>query len=201
MIETVSATINTSKEVTTLKLKEAELLEIKEGKLLKDSPILNTLDEINNSSLETLKLKNEVDSNNVEKIKTINSNLEGKKHPESGVPYEKDVVELPDGRKIEGVFPVFESLAEIELPEELYKKGRDFHNNYCNEKLLEHIENDPELKNKFTEEQIEQLKNGGIDGMSWHHHQKPGLIQLVDTKIHTTTNHTGGISIWGYKSN
>jgi len=63
MIETVSAIINSTKEVA-VKLKEAvEFLEIKEGDLIRESPIINTLDEINNASLENLKLKNELNEN------------------------------------------------------------------------------------------------------------------------------------------
>jgi len=54
MIETVSAIINSTKEVA-VKLKEAvEFLEIKEGDLIRESPIINTLDEINNAALESV---------------------------------------------------------------------------------------------------------------------------------------------------
>ena len=32
------------------------------------------------------------------------------------------------------------------------------------------------------------------DGYTWHHHQDPGLMQLVDRDIHRQTGHTGGFS-------
>jgi A nuclease of the HNH/ENDO VII superfamily with conserved WHH len=33
-------------------------------------------------------------------------------------------------------------------------------------------------------------------GYTWHHHEDTGRMQLVDTKIHKTTAHTGGYAIW-----
>lgn len=198
MIETVSAIINSTKEVA-VKLKEAvELLEMKEGDLIKESPIINTLDEINNSSFENLKLKNEFKANEVDKIKTINSHLEGKNHPESGVPYEKDNVELPNGKKVEGVFPKFESAVDIQLPENLLQETDTKQMRFCNEKLKEMLEQNPELSEKFTDRQLEQIKAGyRPEGYTWHHHQETGKMQLVDSSKHEISKHTGGKSIWG----
>ena len=34
-------------------------------------------------------------------------------------------------------------------------------------------------------------------GFTWHHHQTTGRMQLVNSKIHSQTGHTGGFSIWG----
>lgn len=34
-------------------------------------------------------------------------------------------------------------------------------------------------------------------GYTWHHHQDPGLMQLVDAGIHRNTGHTGGFSAGG----
>ncbi|WP_445662062.1 HNH endonuclease [Bacillus sp. FSL R9-9481] len=34
-------------------------------------------------------------------------------------------------------------------------------------------------------------------GYTWHHHQEPGTMQLVDTNIHQKTGHTGGRALWG----
>lgn len=198
MVEPISAIANAIKTFAeNSKLIEAfEFLETKEVEIIKESPILNTIDEINNSSLETLKLKNEV--TDIERIKTINSQYEGKVHPASEVPYEKDVIELPDGRKIEGVFPVFESLVDIQLPENLLQETSAKQMRHCNLKLSEMIENNPELKSKFTEQQIEQLKSGlNPSDLTWHHHQQTGKMQLVDTSSHVGARHTGGNSIWG----
>ena len=64
--------------------------------------------------------------------------------------------------------------------------------------MKEAVEKDPELRAKFTEEQLEDIANGRTpDGYTWHHNQQPGEIQLVDESVHSQTGHTGGYSIWG----
>ena len=140
--------------------------------------------------------KNEVD--NIEKetknLKTINSDLEGKKHPISGVLYERDT--LPDGR--EGVFPVFPAITEVQLPKEMYQETDAKQFKTCNEELKAQIKNNPELKPRFTPEQIEQIENGRTpSGYTWHHHQQDGKMQLVPTDIHDKSAHTGGKALWG----
>ena len=72
----------------------------------------------------------------------------------------------------------------------------------CNKQLLAEIEKNPELKSKFSEEQIEQIKEGTVDGSApdgyvWHHSEDTGKIQLVDFEIHAITRHTGGRYVWG----
>ncbi|WP_349305946.1 HNH endonuclease [Pseudofrankia sp. DC12] len=34
-------------------------------------------------------------------------------------------------------------------------------------------------------------------GYPWHHHQDPGLMQLVESGVHSRTGHTGGFSRGG----
>jgi hypothetical protein len=140
--------------------------------------------------------KSEIDNieNESKKIKTINEDLEGKEHPVTGVPYEKDT--LPDGR--EGVFPKFPNIAEVQLPEELHQATDAKQFKACNEDLKEQIKNNPELRAKFTPEQIEQIENGRTpSGYTWHHHQQDGKMQLVPTDIHDKSAHTGGKALWG----
>ena len=53
-----------------------------------------------------------------------------------------------------------------------------------------------------TAEQIEQIKEGVIDGSApdgfvWHHNEEEGVIQLVDRVTHERTGHMGGRAIWG----
>jgi len=36
-------------------------------------------------------------------------------------------------------------------------------------------------------------------GYTWHHHQTTGRMQLVETKIHSKTGHTGGFALWNIK--
>ena len=123
---------------------------------------------------------------------------------ECGVPYERKVIEYK-GIKIEGVFPVFDSVFDTELDESDYQSSSSKQFNECNKKLKETINNDPELKEQFTDEQIEDIENGRTPrGYTWHHTEEPGKMQLVKTEDHDRriggAAHTGGNSIWGNKS-
>ena len=46
--------------------------------------------------------------------------------------------------------------------------------------------------------QVEQIMRGEpyIKGYTWHHSEIPGKMQLVETKTHVMSGHTGGNSIW-----
>lgn len=144
----------------------------------------------------------EKDSSNTEKISyeihTRNESLEGDKHPITGVSFERKTVEDADGNEVTGVFPVFDSEYDAQLPENLYKASDKEQFKECNKQLKEAVEKDPELAKKFTPEQLEQIKNGDTpDGYTWHHNEERGKMQLVDSDIHAKTGHTGGKTIWG----
>jgi len=137
-----------------------------------------------------------IDENGVIHIKTINEGKEGQEG-ENGVKYERKTIVI-NGVEVEGVFPVFESAAVVQLPEELLKASDAKQMDYCNQKLKEEVENDPELAKKFTPEQLEQIKNGETpDGYTWHHNEKSGKMELVRTDDHQANRHTGGKAIWG----
>ncbi len=137
-------------------------------------------------------------ASDTEHTKTKNEDLEGKRHPVTGVLFEKKIVTLPDGRKIEVVVPVFDSVFDVQLPEDLYSASDYKQFAECNKQLKEKIESDPDFRSKFTEEQIEQIMNGETpDGYTWHHDAETGKMQLVDSKIHAQTGHTGGKEFWG----
>ena len=144
----------------------------------------------------------EKDSSNTEKISyeihTRNESLEGDKHPITGVPFERKTVEDADGNEVTGVFPVFDSAYDAQLPENLYKASDKEQFKECNKQLKDTVEKDPELAKKFTPEQLEQIKNGDTpDGYTWHHNEEKGKMQLVDSDTHAKTGHTGGKTIWG----
>lgn len=131
-------------------------------------------------------------------IHTRNESLEGDRHPITGVPFERKTVEDTEGNEVTGVFPVFDSKIDIKLPEDLEQASDKDQFAECNKQLKEAIENDPEFAKQFTEEQLEQIKNGDTpDGYTWHHNEEKGKMQLVDAEIHAKTGHTGGKSIWG----
>ena len=116
----------------------------------------------------------------IEYVKCLNEKLEGQCHEETGVPFEKRVIELED-KKIEGVFPKFESVFDVQLPKEMLTDKDKVQFKECNAQLKNAIENNPELYEKFTEEQREQIRNGDTpDGYVWHHDAEVGKLQLVD---------------------
>ena len=142
------------------------------------------------------------ESGNNEKISyeihTRNESLEGDRHPITGVPFERKTVHDVDGNDVTGVFPVFDSAFDAQLPEDLYQATDKEQFAECNKQLKEALEKDLELAKKFTPEQLEQIRNGDTpDGYTWHHNEETGRIQLVDSDIHAKTGHTGGKTIWG----
>lgn len=132
------------------------------------------------------------------KIQTRNESLEGKTHPETGVPFECKTVKDADGNEVTGIFPEFDSTFDAQLPEDLYQGTDKEQFSESNRQLKEKVENDPKFAKKFTPEQLEQIKNGDTpDGYTWHHNEETGKMQLVDSDVHAKTGHTGGKTIWG----
>lgn len=131
-------------------------------------------------------------------IPTINEGLEGKKYPGTDVEYRKHKF-MVNGENVEGVFPVFNSKFDARLPNELRNASDTEQFKYCTRQLAKRIDNNPELAQKFTSRQLEQIKNGEprISGLTWHHNEIPGKMQLVDATEHNTCRHTGGRCIWG----
>lgn len=137
-----------------------------------------------------------IDSDGVLHVKTINEGKEGTMG-ENGVLYERKTVVI-NGIKVEGVFPKFDSKFTTDLPSEMYSDSDAKQFKYCNDKLKEAVENDPELAKQFTPEQLEQIKNGDTpSGYTWHHNEEAGKIELVYSYDHSVNRHTGGKSIWG----
>lgn len=156
----------------------------------------NNTEKNNVDKIENSKYNDSVESQ-TEKIKCRNESLEGQVHPETGVPFEKRQVEV-DGKQYEVVAPKFDSTYDAQLPEDKLKSTDREQFKECNAQLKEAVENDPELREKFDEEQLEQIENGDTpDGYTWHHDVDVGKMQLVDTETHQKTAHTGGRAIWG----
>ncbi len=135
-------------------------------------------------------------------IETRNHGLENDVHPITGVPFVKKILEMPNGEWIEGVFPEFSLDFDAKLPEDMYLESDETQFKECSRQLFEAIEADPKLKEKFTAEQIEQIKDGVNDGTPpdgyvWNHDAEAGKMQLVNSDIHAKTGHTGGRFLWG----
>ena len=136
----------------------------------------------------------------VKNIETRNSHLEGKPHPETGVPYERKIVENADGNKVNGVFPDFNVYRQFEvtLPENLLKETDKNQAEFCNKKLKEAYDKGTINVDNFSKRQLEQIKDGEKpQGFTWHHNEEKGRMELVKADIHQATGHTGGKSIWG----
>ncbi len=137
------------------------------------------------------------DDRAIRSIPCRNGDLAGGEHPVTGVPFVRKTVEV-DGESVEVVVPLFDSVFDTFLPDDLLKASDLEQFKYCNEQLKKAVHNDPELRKQFSEEQLEQIENGDTpDGYTWHHDAETGKMQLVDTETHQRTGHTGGRSIWG----
>ena len=131
------------------------------------------------------------------KIKTKADALIDKIIPETGVKYLTKMIDL-FGKVIEGVFPEFKSLFDCQLPTELLKASDTKQFKYCNSQLQDAINKNSALKEQFSPRQLEQINAGKTPGgYVWHHNEKVGKMELVDSKIHSMTVHTGGRAIWG----
>ena len=140
----------------------------------------------------------EINEDNPRSIKTINDELVGQKHPETGVPYVEKEVVTDTGEKVKGVFPQFDSIIDVQLPEDMELTPDRIQFAECNKQLAERVAKDPELRAQFTEDQLADIEDGYTpEGYTWHHNEEKGEMQLVDSDIHSQTRHTGGRNIWG----
>jgi hypothetical protein len=131
-------------------------------------------------------------------VETINADLEGTTHEETGVPFEKDTVTLPNGEIVSGIYPDFDEEYSMHISESMYLLSDDVQFSEANEQLSFEIQQNSELRAQFTPEQMAQIQAGETpDGYVWHHHQEPGRLELVNEQTHAQTGHSGGRSLWG----
>ena len=151
-----------------------------------------------NTSLSEAAIENiRVDADGNYRLKCRNEELAGKNHEVTGVKYVEKTINI-DGVDITVVVPEFEAIFECEIPAEMWEAGdREIFKN-CTEQLRDYLESHPEMKKQFSEQQLEQIMNGEpyIKGYTWHHSEIPGKMQLVETKTHVMSGHTGGNAIW-----
>ena len=155
---------------------------------------------VENTRLDRLRARNAFYGNKVDDVleagskvgKDIDGKIFGrlelanKSHPKTGIKFDQ-----------EG-FPIFDSFGDMYLEPEDYLKSRGTHFDRASKDLYQQIMANDELARRFTQEEIELFKKGSVPKrFTWHHHQKPGLMQLVDRRIHRQTGHIGGYSIWG----
>lgn len=133
-------------------------------------------------------------------FKCDNEHLEGQKHEPSGVEYVRKTIDI-NGLRVEVVVPQFDSLLDVQLPEDLLKESNSTHIKECDRQLKDAVDKGSEIGAKFTTKQLEQINDGKTpEGYTWHHDAEVGKMQLVETKLHDKTQggaaHTGGKAIW-----
>lgn len=148
---------------------------------------------------EAVKKTAETDSEPIDSLTTKNQSLEGVRHPETEVPFERKEVINEQGKTCEGVFPEFESKFTAELPDKMWQESDAIQFGESNDQLKDWVKDNPEkAEEMFDEEQIDDIANDHIpEGYVWHHSEDRGEMQLVDAEIHAKTGHTGGKSVWG----
>ncbi|WP_153722633.1 HNH endonuclease [Sporosarcina cascadiensis] len=132
-------------------------------------------------------------------LETRNMALDGGSHEVTGVPFATNTVDYENG-SYEGVFPVFDSAFDMQLPEDTLHHSDTVHIGIANMSLYEAIQNDPSLAVDlgFDANEVENLKSSVTpEGYDWHHHEEPGRMQLVNEEEHGMTGHTGGRNLWG----
>lgn len=132
-------------------------------------------------------------------LSTRNMSLDGSAHEITGVPFETNTVDHVNGQYT-GVFPVFDSAFDVELPVDTLQYSDTIHIGIANMNLYEAIQNDPSLAVDlgFEAQDVENLQSAVTpEGYDWHHHEEPGRMQLVDEQDHGITGHTGGRNLWG----
>ena len=115
---------------------------------------------------------------------------------------------LAGGTHVKGVdydvlgFPIFKGDAvkfQTRLDKGMFIASDDRQFKFCTKALKEAIEKGDIPKEIFTEKQLRDIYNeeARIKGLTWHHHQVPGKMQLVVSKTHKV-NHLGGNALWGW---
>ncbi|MGN4482999.1 HNH endonuclease [Bacillus cereus group sp. MYBK5-1] len=114
---------------------------------------------------------------------------------------------LAGGTHVQGIdydvlgFPIFKGdnlKFTLKLKEEYYVMKDTDQFKECTRILKKAIEEGKVSRELFTPQQLNQIEKGRarIKGLTWHHHQVPGKMQLVLTDIHGV-NHLGGNKLWG----
>jgi filamentous hemagglutinin len=132
--------------------------------------------------------KAEVRSHTMARPSDPNARLAGKRHPQTGVPF--------DTRG----FPIFDEhvIFETRIGREFWGKISETHMREATRHLRSSLERGELSHDLFTSTQLQQIFAGKprIKDLSWHHHQELGRMQLTSRKFHTETGHIGGFEKW-----
>ncbi|WP_208604961.1 HNH endonuclease, partial [Rodentibacter genomosp. 2] len=129
--------------------------------------------------------KGVVTSTTVPPSNAKNVKLAGQRHPKTGVPFDNKG------------FPIFDQFTAYDTRLDISRfKNASYTEQMkmATKDLADAIERGHVDKNQFTSSQLEAIYQGNskIPGLTWHHHQDTGRMQLIDTDIHKGTGHIGG---------
>ncbi|KAH6856079.1 RHS repeat-associated core domain protein [Chaetomium sp. MPI-CAGE-AT-0009] len=101
-------------------------------------------------------------------------------------------------------YPIFDDIAAADLRlsgsqvRSLSYKGQM---RASTQKLRDLLQTNPALRSRFTPKQLRAIQAGkpNIPGLTWHHHQDLGRMQLVPTSVHKKVGHIGGDAMWSGK--
>ena len=147
-------------DVLDLKNKKIDLPEDNDTRELTEKERLDLKDTLGWSD-EKIDKKCRIDENGVIHYKTDCQDLEGKTSA-NGILYKRRILDYK-GIKIEGVFPKFDSKFDLKLQENDYQSSSSKQFAECNRKLKDAVEKEPELKDKFTKEELRDIDNGDTD--------------------------------------
>ncbi|PDY18130.1 MULTISPECIES: HNH endonuclease [Bacillus cereus group] len=119
----------------------------------------------------------------------LNKPLAGGTHVKKGVDF--DILGFP-------IFKGDDVKFTMRLDKNLHISPDEAQFKECTRKLKEAIDSGKIPKELFSPDQLAQINAGKarIKGLTWHHHQVPGKVQLVISKVHKV-NHLGGNKLWG----
>lgn len=119
----------------------------------------------------------------------LNKPLAGGTHVKKGVDF--DILGFP-------IFKGDDVKFTMRLDKNLHISPDEAQFKECTRKLKEAIDSGKIPKELFSPGQLAQINAGKarIKGLTWHHHQVPGKMQLVISKVHKV-NHLGGNKLWG----
>jgi hypothetical protein len=131
----------------------------------------------------------DVDPRTVLRNNEKNAKLAGKRHPKTGIVFD------------ERGFPIFDDVAvfDTRIPAEAVSvHSRDVHMRAASKQLDDAIRNGQVSASQFSEKQLAAIRAHApqIPGLTWHHHQELGRMQLVPEQIHKDTGHAGGFFSW-----
>lgn len=125
----------------------------------------------------------------------------------AGTNFEKDEDVVVQARKPAFVarqedasFPQFTPVYEVKLPEELIKASNKKQVNYCNHALSKAIQEGEAISDKLALNELDRinLEHGMTpENFVWHHHEIPGVMQLVDEEEHNQVPHMNAKVMWG----